>query len=162
MVRRLLLSLGVVVALILAALVARAAYTALKTPLQTKPNSKLTPENCSPGPCADLSGYTIWISNVRVDNDLIRMTVKFQNASSSTHAAPEDLQLIDSERRQSQPVSDAAGCDTFTRHEFSHGAYFGPIDICFRVSNTTPPFILHWAPDMGVFCCEHDITIWPS
>ena len=47
-------------------------------------------------------------------------------------------------------------------HDFNHGALFGPIDICFRVSNTNPPFILHWTPDVGAFCCQKDITIWPT
>src|SRR5438132_11219832 len=86
-------SLGIVAGVIAASLVAAAAYTALKTPLSTKPNSNLAPENCSPGPCANLKEYKIWISDVHVENDLVRMTVRFQNSSVSTHASPEDLQL---------------------------------------------------------------------
>ena len=160
--RRLLASLGVVAGLIVAAIVLAAAYTALKTPLQASPNSNLAPENCSPGPCANVSGYKIWISNVVIDNDVVRMTVRFQNSSSATHASPEDLQLIDAGRRASGMVTDVSGCKTWTRHDFSHGAYFGPIDICFRVLNATPPFILHWSPDLGSFCCQKDITIWPT
>ena len=162
MARRLLLSLGVVVALVVAAVVGGAAYTALKAPLQTKSNSNLAPENCSPGPCSDLQGYTIWISNIHVDNDVVYLTVKFQNSSSSTHAAPEDLALIDSERRQSAPATDVPGCKSFDRHEFGNGQIFGPVDLCFKVTNSTPPFILVWSPDMGTFCCQHQITIWPS
>ena len=41
-------------------------------------------------------------------------------------------------------------------------AVFGPIDICFRVSNSTAPFILHWTPDEGAFCCQKDITLFPT
>jgi len=160
--RRLLLSLGVVVALIVAAVIAGGAYTALKSPLQTKPNSNLTPENCSPGPCTNLNGYTIWLSKIHVDKDVVYVTVKFQNSSTSTHASPDDLVLIDSERRQSGPATDVVGCKSFTRHDFNKGAIYGPLDLCFRVTNTTPPFILHWSPDVGAFCCQHDITIWPS
>jgi hypothetical protein len=160
--RRLLTSLGVVAGLIIASFVAAAAYTALKTPLQASPNRNLSPENCSPGPCANVSGYKIWISNVVIDNDVVRMTVRFQNSSSATHASPEDLQLIDAGRRASGMVTDVSGCNTWTRHDFNRGAYFGPINICFRVSNTTPPFILHWSPDLGAFCCQKDITIWPT
>ena len=44
----------------------------------------------------------------------------------------------------------------------SGGAIYGPVDLCFRVSNSNPPFILHWTPDLGAFCCEKDITIWPT
>ena len=65
-------------------------------------------------------------------------------------------------RRSSIPITDAAGCKTFARHEFAGGAVFGPIDVCFRVSNSTAPFILHWTPDLGTFCCEKDITVWPT
>ncbi len=160
--RRLLTMLGVVVGLILAALVAGAAYTALKTPLSTPNSTNLNPENCAPGPCANVSGFKIWISNVKVENDIVRMTVKFQNSSSATHVAPEDLQLIDSGRRAGTLVTDAPNCKAFVRTEFSHGTYFGPVDVCFRVLNATPPFILHWTPDMGAFCCQRDITIWPT
>ena len=162
MARRALTALGVVVGLMVAALVAGAAYSALKAPLTTTPNSNLNPDNCSPGPCADVKGFTLWISKVRVQNDLVRMTVKFQNSSVATHVAPEDLQLIDAGRRTSTPISNVTGCKAITRHDFSGGAVYGPIDICFRVSNATPPFIFHWTPDLGTFCCQQDITIWPT
>ena len=162
MARRLLTLIGVFAGLIVAALVAGGAYMALKTPLSTQPNASLSPENCSPGPCATLNGYTIWVSSVRVQNDIVRLTVKFQNSSAATHASPEDLTLIDAGRRSSIPITDAAGCKTFTRHEFANGAFFGPVDLCFRVSSTNPPFILHWTPDLGAFCCETDLTLYPS
>jgi hypothetical protein len=160
--RRLLTALAAVAGLMVAAVVAGAAYTALKAPAQLNPNANLAPENCTPGPCANVQGYKIWISNVRLDNDVVRMTVKFQNSSTSTHAAPEDLSLIDQGRRSSNMITDSSGCNTFKRHDFDGGAYFGPIDICFRVSNTTAPFILHWTPDVGAFCCQKDITLWPT
>src|SRR4029078_8340552 len=91
--RRALTALGVIVGLLVAALVAGVAYTALKSPLSSTPNSNLNPDNCSPGPCTNLNGYTIWISKVRVTNDIVHMTVKFQNSSVSTQVAPDDLTL---------------------------------------------------------------------
>lgn len=162
MARRLLVSLGVVVGLMVAAVVAGTAYMALKAPLQNNPSSNLTPQTCSPGPCRDLQGYTIWISNIRVDNELLRMTIKFKNSSPATHASPEDLVLIDGSRHSSQLVTGAADCNTWQRHEFNNGQTFGPIDVCFGVTNPAPPFTLRWSPDEGAFCCEQDITIWPS
>ena len=162
MARRLLITLGVVVALIVAVVIAGAAYTALKAPLSVSSQTPLTPENCSPGPCTDIQGYTIWISNVHVDNDIVHMTVKFKNSSPATHAGPEDLTLIDSERRQGQPIGDSPGCKVFPRTDFNHGATFGPVDVCFRVVNTTPPFLLQWSPDLGAFCCQKTLTIRPS
>ena len=161
MARRLLTLFGVFAGLIVAALVAGAAYMALKTPLSTHPNANLSPENCSPGPCTTLNGYTIWVSNVRVQNDIVHLTVKFQNSSAATHASPEDLTLIDAGRRSSI-ISDSAGCKSFARHEFNDGAFFGPVDLCFRVSSTNPPFILHWTPDLGPFCCQTDLTLYPT
>ena len=162
MARRLVITLGVVVAFIVAAVVAGAAYTALKAPLTTRPNSNLAPENCSPGPCAEIQGYTIWVSKVRVENDIVHMTVKFQNSSPATHADPKDLILIDSERRQGSPIGDSPGCTVFKRTDFNNGETFGPVDVCFRVTNSTPPFILHWSPDLGAFSPEKTITVWPS
>jgi hypothetical protein len=163
MTRRILTWLAVFGGLIAASLIAGGAYMALKAPLSTQPNSSLQPETCTPGPCATVNGYTIWISNVRVQNDIVRMSVKFQNSSVATHAAPEDLTLIDGSRRSSIPIADAvASCKTFTRHEFSGGAVFGPVDLCFRVTNPNPPFTLQWTPDLGAFCCEKEITIRPT
>jgi hypothetical protein len=151
--------LGIFAGLVVAAIVALVAYESLKSPLQVAPNSSLTPENCSPGPCANVQGYMLWVSNVRVEADLVRMQIKFQNSSSSTHASPEDLQLIDASRQSSGLVTNVTGCNTWTRHEFAKGATFGPIDVCFRATNATPPFILRWSPDLGPFCCETDIKI---
>ena len=42
------------------------------------------------------------------------------------------------------------------------GETFGPLDICFRVTNTAPPFLLRWAPDEGAFCCETELKIYLS
>jgi hypothetical protein len=158
-IRRFLLVSAVVAGLGVAALVGVAAYQALRTPMLVTNHGNLTPENCSPGPCVDLKGYTLWVSDIKFEGDLVRMTVKFRNSSTATHASPEDLNLIDSSRHASIPITDVEGCKTWTRHEFNKGAYFGPIDICFRVSNTTRPFILHWTPDLGPFCCETSLRI---
>jgi|ERR1700674_4773819 len=161
--RRVLTSLGIFGGLIAAAVVAAGAYAALKAPVPALPNTNLQPQNCSPGPCTSLGGYTLWVSNIHVDNDLVHMTVKFQNSSSSTHASPEDLQLIDASRRSSIPLSDVTGCNTWTRHEFTkRGETFGPIDICFRVTNTAAPFLLRWSPDEGAFCCETSLKLYPT
>ena len=143
----------------MAGVVALTAYQALRAPIPTSSSNTLTPENCTPGPCADVRSYTLWVSNVNVTGDLVSMQIKFQNSSTSTHASPEDLRLIDASRHSSGLITDAASCDTWTRHEFANGATFGPIDICFRVSSATRPFILKWSPDFGLFCCETDIRI---
>ena len=159
MLRRLLVGAGVIGGLLAAAVVAYAAFVALKSPVLPTNNTSVT-ENCSPGPCANVNGYTLWVSNVHMVNDVVHMTVKFQNYSGSTHASPEDLQLIDASRRASTPLSGVAGCNTWTRHVFARsGDAFGPVDICFRVTNATPPFILKWSPDEGAFCCETDLRI---
>ncbi len=157
--RRLLTAFGVVAGLLLAATIAVVAYVSLKAPFQVGSNTSLTPENCTPGPCANVQGFTLWVSDVRVESDIVRMQVRFKNSSDSTHASPEDLQLIDGSRHSSGLVTGVAGCNTWTRHEFAGGATFGPIDVCFRATNPTPPFVLRWSPDLGLFCCETDIKI---
>jgi hypothetical protein len=161
-VNKLFIGLGVLAGLAAAVLIAMLAYQSLKVPLRPSTGGYLAPENCMPGPCADIQGYTLWISNVSVDGTLVRMQVKFKNSSRSTHASPEDLQLIDSSRHISPVTPDSTDCKTWKRHDFNKGATFGPIDICFVVYSATPPFILHWAPDLGAFCCETDIKINPS
>jgi hypothetical protein len=150
---------AIAVGLIVAAVVGVTAYQALHTPLQASGDQPLTPDNCSPGPCADVQGFTLWISDVTFSSDVVSMQVKFRNSSPSTHASPEDLQLIDASRHASGLITDAPNCNSFTRHVFSNGATFGPINICFRVSNATRPFILRWAPDLGPFCCETNIKL---
>jgi len=160
MTRRLLTDAAVFVGLVVAGLVALVAYESLQGPSSTS-STNLTPENCSPGPCANVQGFTLWVSNVQIQGELVTMEVRFQNSSPSTHTSPEDLQLIDGSRHSSGLVT-GTGCNTWTRHEFANGAYFGPIAVCFRVSDTVPPFTLRWSPDLGVFCCERDISITPG
>lgn len=159
MIRRLLTFGAIIVALVVAGFVGVTAYGALHAPVQSSSNNALTPENCSPGPCADVQGFTLWLSGITVNGDLVSMQVKFRNSSPATHASPEDLQLIDANRHVSGLVTEATGCKSWSRHEFNHGATFGPIGVCFRVSNPTRPFILHWSPDLGLFCCETDIRL---
>ena len=157
--RRLVTAGAAFLGLLVAAVVGVTAYQSLHTPAPISNNTSLTPENCSPGPCANVQGFTLWLSEINVNGDLVSMQVKFQNSSPSTHASPEDLQLIDASRHVSGLVTDAPGCTTWTRHVFNNGATFGPINVCFRVSNAARPFVLRWSPDLGLFCCEQDINI---
>jgi hypothetical protein len=160
--RRLLTTFGVAAGLLLAATVAVVAYLSLKAPFQVAPITTVTTESCTPRPCANVQGFTLWVSDVRVDSNIVRMQVRFKNSSDSTHASPQDLQLIDGSQHSSGLVTGVAGCNTWTRQEFAGGATFGPIDVCFRVTNTTPPFVLRWSPDFGFFCCQTDIKIAPT
>jgi hypothetical protein len=157
--RRLAAVAAAALALIVAGFVGVAAYQSLHAPVPTSSDTSQSPENCSPRPCAYVQGFTLWLSNISVTGDLVTMEVKFQNSSPATHASPEDLQLIDASRHASGLVTDAPGCNTWTRHEFANGATFGPISVCFRVSGATKPFVLKWSPDLGLFCCEKDINI---
>ena len=123
------------------------------------PSGAVPSLNCSPAPCADVQDYTLWVSNMKVEGDLVRMSVSFKNSSSSTHASPEDLRVIDSKQHSSGLVTDAAGCQTWSRHEFGNGATFGPTDICFGVTTADPPLVLRWSPDFGLLCCQADIKL---
>src|SRR5439155_16657793 len=79
----------------------------------------LRPPTSTLFPYTTLFRSQIWISKVRLEHDVVRMTVKFQNSSSATDASPEDLQLIDAGRRASNLITDATGCKTWTRHDRS-------------------------------------------
>ncbi|HET9410626.1 MAG TPA: hypothetical protein VFO75_01970, partial [Candidatus Dormibacteraeota bacterium] len=95
----------------------------------------------------------------KVDSGLVSMELTFRNSSPATHADPADLELIDSLGHNDSPVYDAPGCTHWPRTDFSNGAQFGPVPECFRPSSTNPPLRVHWTPDMGLFCCETDITL---
>jgi hypothetical protein len=160
--RRLFIDAEVFVGLVLAGIVALLAYESLQAPAPVSTGVNLAPDSCSPGPCADVQGYRLWLTNVQLQGDLVTMQVRFQNSSPSTHASPEDLQLIDHSRHSSGLVTGGPQCNTWARHEFGNGATFGPIAVCFVVSDTTPPFTLRWSPDFGLFCCETDISVTPA
>jgi hypothetical protein len=159
--RRGLVGYGAVAAAVLVVLaVAIAAFLAMQVSFQPPKASAAVPAlNCSPAPCANEQGYTLWVTNVKLDGDLVSMQITFKNSSNSTHSSPEDLQLIDSKLHPSGLVTDAPGCQTWSRHEFSNGASFGPLNVCFRVSSAAPPLVLGWSPDFGFLCCQTDIKL---
>jgi hypothetical protein len=159
--RRQLLAYGAVAAALLVAVtVAIAAFLAMQVPFQGPTTTGPTPAvNCSPAPCANVQGYTLWVSNVAFDGDLVRMRITFRNSSDATHASVEDLQLIDSTKHMSDLVTDGPGCQSWSRHEFNNGALFGPLNICFRASSSAPPLVLRWSPEIGLICCRTDIKL---
>ena len=161
LVRRRLLAYGALAAALLAVVaVAIAAFLATKVSFQGPTVAVATPEvNCSPTPCANVVGYTLWVTKIKVDGDLVSMQITFKNSSDATHASPEDLQLIDSNLHASGLVANAPGCQTWSRHEFNNGALFGPLNVCFRVSTGAPPLVLRWSPDFGLICCRTDIRL---
>jgi hypothetical protein len=160
--RRRLLGYGAIAVVVLVVgTIAVLAYQSLQVPYQAPTAGSPLPAagGCTPPPCADLRGYTIWVNNLEVQPDLVTMQVTFRNSSNSTHAAPEDLVLIDSRHNSSPAIFDAAGCTAWSRHEFSRGATYGPVTMCFRAAITTPPLVLRWAPDFGFVCCQIDIKL---
>lgn len=159
--RRRLFGLGAAAAaLLLVLLIAIAAFLAMQVTFRNPaPNGAVPALNCSPAPCADVQGYTLWVSNLKVDGNLVSMQVAFKNSSSATHASPEDLRLIDSRIDSSGLVTDAPGCQSWSRHQFGNGDTFGPTTVCFRVTTAEPPLVLRWSPDLGLLCCQTDIKL---
>jgi hypothetical protein len=147
-------------AVLLVSAAAIAAFLAMQIPLQGPTAGAATPSvNCSPAPCANVQGYTLWVSDLMNDGDLVSMKITFKNSSAATHASPEDLQLVDSTQHASGVINDVAGCQTWSRHEFSNGALFGPLKVCFRTSTVASPLVLRWSPDLGLFCCQTNIKL---
>jgi hypothetical protein len=134
-----------------------AAFLSLQTPFQPPTGTPTSP--CSPKPCADVRGYILWVSDLKVQGGLVSMQLTFRNSSDSTHADPSDIQLIDNRKRAYAAVYDAPGCAQWPRTEFNNGAGFGPVSECFRPASTDPPLLLHWTPDFGFFCCDLQITL---
>jgi hypothetical protein len=146
--------------LLIVAVAAVAAFVSMQTPFQNAAASSPLPAiACSPAPCANLQGYTLWVTNLTVSGDLVSMQIAFKNSSDSTHASPEDLQLIDSKQQASSLITNSPGCQTWDRHVFNNGAKFGPVTVCFRVRAAAPSLVLRWSPDFGLFCCRTDIKL---
>lgn len=161
--KRWLVRAGAAALLLGAGVLAVIAYQSLQAPLSGATGGATPPgQGCSPTPCRNVQGFTLWVSNVTVDGNLVRMRVMFKNSSAATHASPDDLSLIDSGHHTSKLATDASDCNTWTRHVFNNGATFGPIDICFHVTDTTPPFTLRWTPDLGFFCCDTSLPVSPT
>lgn len=156
--RRVLTYLAIGAGIVVVLGVAVAAFASLKVPF-TAPNAEVSSEPCSPQPCADVQGYTLWVGDLKVEDGLVTMQLTFRNSSSSTHADPADISLVDSQKAGNSAIYDAPGCTHWARTDFNHGASFGPVPECFRPSSTAPPLLLHWTPDMGPFCCDIEIPL---
>jgi len=134
--------------------IAVAAFVSLKVPFDTTPSAGPSTAPCEPLRCANVRGYIVWVSDLKIQEGLVTMKLTFRNSSSSTHAAPEDFTLIDSQKNEHRPVYFAPDCAQWPRSEFNNGASFGPVPECFRASSTSPPLGLRWTPDFGPVCCE--------
>jgi len=158
--RRLLTYGAIAAGLAVVILVGAAAYGSLQVPFQAPTVSSPVPAlGCTPAPCANLRGYTLWVTNLEVDGNLVSMQITFRNSSNSTHASPADLLLIDSRRNSSGPIFDAPSCTTWSRYEFNRGTTYGPIVVCFKAGTSAPPLVLRWSPDFGFVCCRTDIKL---
>lgn len=144
------------IVIVLAAAVA--AFASMKVPFSL-PTATASSAPCTPQPCADVRGFTLWVVNVTSGSGVVIVTLRFENSSKSTHVDPADIQLIDSSGHPNQRATDVPGCILWPRTEFNNGAMFGPVRDCFRPANTNPPLRLHWEPDFGPFCCETDIPL---
>lgn len=142
---------------VLVAIIGVAAFAAMAqgTPL----SGAASPGSCTPQPCLNLQGFTMWVSNVSDSAGVVRMQVTFRNSSSATHAAPEDLHLVDSTKKSTPATQTPSGCTHWSRTEFNNGATYGPITVCFQPSRVSPPLTLDWTPDMGLFCCQGELRI---
>ena len=156
LIRYLAIAAGIVVVLA----VAVAAFVSMQGPFQL-PTSSQPSATCSPQPCADVRGFTLWVGDVKTESGLVSMTLTFRNSSNSTHVDPSEIQLISGNGPPNNRVTDAPGCTAWPRTEFNNGAEFGPVPECFRPSSTTPPLHLRWEPDFGPFCCETDVLLVP-
>jgi hypothetical protein len=139
--------------------VAVAAFASLKVPFDTNPNAGASSGPCAPQPCANIQGYIVWVNGLQIEAGLVSMQLTFKNSSVSTHAAPDDFSLVDSQQNDSGPVYYDPDCHRWPRTDFNHGAGFGPVPECFRPASTSPPLKLRWTPDLGAFCCDTVIAL---
>lgn len=139
--------------------IAVAAFVSLKVPFDTAPNAAPSTGPCEPQPCANVRGYIVWVSDLKIEAGVVSMQITFRNSSAATHVDPADIQLIDSQGHPNPAIHDEPGCTAWSRTDFNNGAQFGPVPECFRPVSTSPPLRLHWEPDFGPFCCETEIGL---
>ena len=137
-----------------------AAFLSMQRPINL-PSGTVSSAPCSPTPCADVRGYVVSVSDLKIDptSGLVSMQITFRNSSGSTHADPTDIVLLDSQERTHAAVYDAPGCTHWSRAEFNNGKTFGPVPECFRPGDFSGPMKLHWSPDFGLLCCQTDIAL---
>ena len=119
--------------------IAVAAFVSLKVPFDTAPSAGPSTAPCEPQPCANVRGYIVWVSDLKIQEGLVTMKLTFRNSSSSTHAAPDDFMLIDRQKVEHSAVYFAPDCAQWPRTEFNNGATFGPVPECFRPASTSTP-----------------------
>ncbi|HAC46459.1 MAG TPA: hypothetical protein DCF65_10385, partial [Chloroflexi bacterium] len=87
--RRLLTYGAIAAGLAVVVLVGAAAYGSLQVPFQAPTLSSPVPAlGCTPAPCANLRGYTLWVTNLDLQGNLVTIHITFRNSSDSTHASP--------------------------------------------------------------------------
>jgi hypothetical protein len=145
--------------LVLVPIVAGLAFLELRS--QT---GKATPASgCTPIPCANAGGYRVQVSDVTVQDGIVKMQVTFEvHGRQSMHAEPEDFRLRDGGQTL-RPITDSAsGCPAWPRTSISDGTSLGPKPLCFHPTNAASPLLLNWNPDLGLteyFSGGYDIKL---
>lgn len=127
---------------------------------------KATPASgCTPTPCADAGGYRVQVSDVTVQDGIVKMEVTLEvRGRQSMHAEPEDFRLREGGQTM-RPITDpASGCPGWPRTSIPDGTSLGPKPLCFRSANAASPLVLNWNPDLGLteyFSGGYDIKLSP-
>ena len=118
--------------------------------LRSHSDSATPSEACSPAPCADAGGYRVEVSDIAVQDGLVKVQVRFEVSGQTQHAQPEDFVLREGLAIR-RPVRDpASGCPSWPRTNIAAGATFGPMPLCFHIATRASALVLNWRPDMGV------------
>ena len=118
---------------------------------------------CAPTPCADAGGYRVEVSNVTLEDGLVKMQATFDvHGRQSMHAEPDDFRLKDGGQTL-RPVTDpVSGCRGWPRTSIPDGTSLGPKSLCFRPGRAASPLVLNWNPDLGLaeyFSSGYDIKL---
>ncbi|HKF16999.1 MAG TPA: hypothetical protein VKF14_07410 [Candidatus Dormibacteraeota bacterium] len=127
---------------------------------------KATPASgCTPTPCAEAGGYRVQVSDVTVQDGIVKMQVTFEvRGRQSMHAEPEDFRLREGGQTL-RPITDrASGCPGWPRTSIPDGSSLGPKPLCFRPAHAASPLMMNWNPDLGLteyFSGGYDIKLRP-
>jgi hypothetical protein len=119
---------------------------------------------CSPTPCADRGGLTMYVTNVNTNGGdagngfrWAKITLRWHDTSGENTVGDVGFTLRDGtstvhESESSEDGGPPKGCGAFedaTRTTLAPGASWGPLTLCFRIGGPSQPLTLGWFDDCG-------------
>ena len=123
--------------------------------------------NCSPEPCAAPLGFEVDVSDVRSQEGLLTMQLRFRNGTRaqsgeptiSRHTSSSAFLLVIKETGARELPVVNGRCPAWPELNIGRGANAGPELLCFQAAPPDTHVTLVWSPDLGFFFNEVAIPL---